>query len=521
MLTTGRRLTLFLWLFIFLLPLTAQQDSLLYQKITINDTLCNVEHALKIIEKQTRLSFSYNTGLINKKKTILLSARQEQLIDVLRQITDDNSLEYSIIGRHLVIYRPVKTQAVNPESKVDSVYFFEIRGRVLDKKDGLPLPFSSIYIKGKSIGTISNEEGEFLLKLSSPEIGETLIISSIGYKDFTSPVSALVNTIADYSLKPDVVSIQEVIIRKMDPVSLLKNANGSIDQNYPQHPAVLTSFYRESIKRGNRYLTVSEAVLENFKSSYTGVGTDQVKILKGRKSDDLSRQDTIMLRLKAGLGTMLLLDVVQNRPEFLKQEFLNEYNFKLADIVIDEGRDNYAVEFAPKPGSDAIYSGRIIIDIRDMAFRWVEFYVSPERLAQATKLFIVKKPGNLVVRVLNAHYKIAFRKSGSKYYLNLIRAETEFRIRNKRQITGSTYSTKLEMAVTAIDTLDADRFPQRQTARLNEFFSDQVGNYDETFWGEYNFVTPEESLEHAIIKLQRAQAEKKKENMQEQDANKN
>ncbi|MFO7371126.1 MAG: carboxypeptidase-like regulatory domain-containing protein [Bacteroidales bacterium] len=520
MLTTGRRITIFLWLFIFLPPLAAQ-DSILYQRVTIKDTLCTVEQALRIIEKQTHLSFSYNTGLINKKKTILLSARQEPLIDILRQITDDHSLEYSIIGRHLVIYRPVRTLAINPESKIDSVYFFEIRGRVLDRKDGLPLPYSSIYLRGKSIGTISNEDGEFLLKLNSSEIGETLIISSIGYKDFSSPVTSLVNSTADYFLKPDVVSIQEVIIRKIDPVSLLQNASVSIKKNYSQRPALLTSFYRETVKRGNRYLTVSEAVIENFKSSYTGLGSEQVKILKGRKSDDLSRQDTVMLKLKGGLGTMLLLDVVQNRPEFLTPEFLDDYNFKLADIVIDEGRDNYAVAFSPRPGSDAIYSGRIIIDIRDMAFRWVEFYVSPERLAQATKLFIVKKPSNLVVRVLNAHYKVAFRKAGSKYYLNLIRAETEFRIRNKRQITGSTYSTRLEMAVTDIDTLNADRFPQRQTARLNEFFSDQLGTYDEAFWGEYNFITPEESLENAIIKLQRAQAEKKEESGMEQDNSNN
>ncbi len=520
MVTTGRRLALFFWLFIFLPPLAAQ-DSLLYQKVTIKDTLCTVEHALKIIEKQIRLSFSYNTGLINKKKSILLSARQEPLIDILKQITDDQSLDYSIIGRHLVIYRQVRTLAINPESEADSVYFFEIRGRVLDRKDGLPLPYSSIYLRGKSIGTISNEEGEFLLKLSSSEIGETLVISSIGYKDFASPLTSLVNSTADYFLKPDVVSIQEVIIRKIDPVSLLQNASGSIRKNYSQRPTLLTSFYRETIKRGNRYLTVSEAVLENFKASYTGVGADQVKILKGRKSENLSRQDTVMLKLKAGLGTMLQLDVLQNLPEFLTSDFLGDYNFKLADIVIDEGRDNYAVAFSPRPGSAAIYSGRIIIDIRDMAFRWVEFYVSPERLAQATKLFILKKPANLVVKVLNSQYKVAFRKTGSKYYLNLIRAETEFRIKNKRQITGSTYSTRLEMAVTNIDTLNADRFPQRQTARLNEFFSDQLGNYDESFWGEYNFITPEQSLENAIIKLQRAQAEKKEESGMEQDNSNN
>ena len=45
--------------------------------------------------------------------------------------------------------------------------------------------------------------------------------------------------------------------------------------------------------------------------------------------------------------------------------------------------------------------------------------------------------------------------------------------------------------------------------RLNEFFVDQVGAYDESFWGEYNFITPDESLENALVKLNKAQAVRK------------
>jgi hypothetical protein len=92
---------------------------------------------------------------------------------------------------------------------------------------------------------------------------------------------------------------------------------------------------------------------------------------------------------------------------------------------------------------------------------------------------------------------------GSKYYLHLIECETEFRIRERHQISGSVYHTGLEMAVTEVDTLNAGRFRYRETARLNEFFTDQLGAYDESFWGEYNFISPEESLEEALVKLGR------------------
>ena len=61
----------------------------------------------------------------------------------------------------------LKHCTVNPDSKTDTVYYFEISGKVMDTEERQPLPFSSIYLVGKAIGTISNEEGEFLLKFSS------------------------------------------------------------------------------------------------------------------------------------------------------------------------------------------------------------------------------------------------------------------------------------------------------------------------------------------------------------------
>ncbi|MBN1791582.1 MAG: carboxypeptidase-like regulatory domain-containing protein [Bacteroidales bacterium] len=495
---------IFLFLVLGSLSLTAQ-DSLLYRELTLPDTVCTVESAFRSIERQTGLSFSYNSDLISKKRIVTLQAGQLRLIDVLKRILNDPGLDYTIIGRHLVIFKPIKSLASNPESPTDSVNYFEIRGRVLDRNDRQPLPYSSIYLNGKAIGTVSNNDGEFVLKLSSRFIYDTVNISCIGYKNITSPVASLINTNRDYLLKTDVVSIQEVVIRKVSPVLLLQSATEKIRENYPQRPSVLTSFYRETVQQGNRFMMVSEAVLENFKSGYHGTGiADQLKILKGRKNEDISSEDTIVLKLKAGLNTMLMLDVVMNMPDFLTGESTAEYNYRLSDIVIDNGQDNYAIEFSPKSLSlTSFYSGRILLGIKDLAFKWVEFYVDPEQLERATNLFVVKKPSFLKVKVLKAHYKVAFRESSGKYYLHLIQAETEFRVRNKNKLSGSVYKMALGMVVTDIDTENASRFPFREAAKPNEFFTEQVGEYDESFWGEYNFVTPDESLENALVRLSR------------------
>jgi hypothetical protein len=504
----GNRLFAFLIICLAGLQQAAAQDSLLMQRILLPDTTCSVETAMKLIEQRTALSFSYNTGIINKNRVITLTRKPDELLHLMKKAFDDPQLGYSIIGRHIVVYQTRKVLSVNPDTRQDSVYFFEIRGRVLDKSDKQPLPYSSIYVSGTTMGTVTNDDGQFQLKLNSKYLPDTVIISCIGYKRIQAPVSFFINANQDYLLKPDVVSIQEVIIRKISAVSLLQSATEAVAVNYPIKPAVLTSFYRESIKKGNRYMMVSEAILENYKPGYERTAAnDQVKILKGRKSQDTNTKDTVILKLKAGLNTMLLLDVVKNMPGFLTGENIEDYEYKMSDIVVDNGREQYAIEFRPRPNtSNTFYSGRILLDVRNLAFTWVEFYIDPERLDMATNNFIVRKPAYMKVKVLKADYRIAFKPVGNKYYLHLIQCETEFRIRDRHQISGSVYHTGLEMAVTDIDTLNVGRFKSRETAKLNEFFIEQLGEYDESFWGEYNFISPDESLEEALIKLGRTRS---------------
>ena len=125
-------------------------------------------------------------------------------------------------------------------------------------------------------------------------------------------------------LVPDYIPIQEVIIRKIDPVLLLRNAIENIPVNYSNRPSILTSFYRESVRESKRYVIVSEAVLQTYKSPYTKLyENDQIKIIKARKSQDINSADSVILKLKAGLSTTLLLDIVKNPANFLTNDGSN------------------------------------------------------------------------------------------------------------------------------------------------------------------------------------------------------
>jgi len=479
------------------------QDSLLCKPVTIESTLCSVDQAIKMIEKKTGLSFSYNSGVISKKKTVTLQAKNEPLIEVLKRMLDDETLTYSIIGKHLVIFR-VLDKSLSPafdDSMSQTV--IELTGRVLDKNDRSPLQYAMVYLSGTHTGIVTNEKGYFILRLKSRHLTDTLVISYIGYTPVRLPVHKVMQR-REFLLKPDFVSIQEVIIRKMNPVSLLLAAREKIGQNYPRSPMVLQAFYRELVKRDNRFMVISEALIEHYKAYPGSAGGDRIRIVKGRKTEQISPRDTLLLKLKAGLNTMILLDVVRNMPDFLSGESLSDYEYRLADLVVDNGRDCYVIEFKPKEMAPfTYYSGRIVLDARSLAYRSVEFEVAPEQLAGASPLFILRKPPYLKVKVLKASYRVSFRYTGETNVLQLIQCSTAFRIRNRNEFGGRTYETGIEMAVTDATHEGTERFKNRDTARLNEFFTDQVGVYDASFWGTFNFIAPDESLEEAIAKLSR------------------
>jgi len=477
------------------------QDDPLETRISLPDTSLTIGELLNIAEKVTSLSVSYNTSTIDRRKKITITATESSLKDLLASALEDPTLEIKTVGRHLVIYRPLVAESADPANNSAAISYFEIRGRVFDKALNQPLAFANIFLSGTSTGTISNQEGEFILKLDGIHINDTLNISFIGYKTQARPVSLLVNTERNYYLETEVISLQEVIIRKITHQNIIAMFISNIGNNYPSVPALLTTFYRETIKKGNRFMIVSEALLEIFKRPYGNFDTpDQIKIIKGRNSQDLSREDTLVLKLKAGLNSMLLLDVVKNLPSFVTEQ--EKYDYIFSDIVVEDGRENFAVDFSPsRYAADAYYTGRIYIDIDDYSLKKAEFSIDPSKLDDATRLFVLKKPPGIQVKLTKASYEVSFRSLNGKYYLYHISSNTGFMVKRARQLVGSTYHTLVEMVVTGVDTSGIQRFSNREVARTTDFTDSQFQGYDEGFWGEFNFLKPEDPLERAAGRL--------------------
>jgi len=481
------------------------QDTALYQIVNFPDTTCRLDDALKLIEQNISHYISYNTNIIPISKIVSLKATNDTLLSLLKIIIDDPDIQYKVIGNQIVIFNPlIESQPeANADLRKKSPSILTVVGKIKDVSNNDPIPFATIGLSGTTTGTITNSEGNFVFKLPQEFFEDTIFVACLGYKMKKIRYTDLDSGFCEILLQPDYIPIQEVIIRKTDPIYLLRLAIEKIPENYYTSPVNQTTFYRESIKRGNRYLIISEAVLEIYRSEFNDqFPFDQVKILKARKNIDIQRTDSVTLKLKAGLRTSLLLDIVRNRFDFLNEEFFPLYAYDMTDIIVDEGRYTYVIYFRQHLyTTPPHYEGRIFIDLESLAIRAFEFQIYPGTIEQAAKYLVIKKPRNLKVTPISAKYYVRYHQEKDKLYLAYILSDASFRIRWRNQLIAKLFNTRTEMAITHTETEDVSRFKSSQTTNIDDLFIDQVGGSDESFWGEYNYIKPDETLEEALIRI--------------------
>ena len=109
---------------------------------------------------------------------------------------------YEISGKKVYLKAKAASEATHQSGKVK-----KISGIIVDEK-GEPVIGASIAVKGTSLGTITNVDGEYTL-MGVPEKAE-VVISFIGYK--TRTFSAGDKALANITLKEDSELLEEVVV---------------------------------------------------------------------------------------------------------------------------------------------------------------------------------------------------------------------------------------------------------------------------------------------------------------------
>lgn len=200
---------------IFVLALCLFASGSIYsqnQKISIPKGTTTLQKVFQDIEKQTNMSVDYNQSKFDINKKIETKGQQKSLSSTLDEVLSGSGLTYKIEDGHILIIPMTDQQG---QIKSDQ----SIKGVVTDNS-GEPIIGANISVKGSTIGTVTDINGQFSLNVPG---NASILISYIGY----FPQEVRVGNKRDFSfvLKEDTKVLDEVVVIGYGTTSTRKMAS--------------------------------------------------------------------------------------------------------------------------------------------------------------------------------------------------------------------------------------------------------------------------------------------------------
>ncbi|MFN3554608.1 MAG: carboxypeptidase-like regulatory domain-containing protein [Bacteroidales bacterium] len=403
-------------------------------------------------------------------------------------------------------------------AQTDDPTFITITGTVKDARTKRPVSFANVYVPNTHIGTVANIDGDFTLKIQKSLNATSIGISHLGYRVASFSIEGRSSGQHEFLIEPHSITLQEVLVRPQNPRELIYRALEKRPENYATTPYMLTGFYRETIRQRRDYISISEAIINMYQSPIDAmVSQDRVKIVQGRKSANVKKADTLLLKLQGGPQVSIMLDVVRNADLLISPQTIDFYDYEFLDIVMIEDRTNYVIGFKPRLILPfALFEGKLYLEAENLAITMAEFSLDLSDRTKATQSFVLRKPARLRFTPTNTRYLVTYQEIDGKYHLNYIRSELEFFADWRRRLFRTGYTVMLEMAVTERVTGDIQPFPLREAFNPRSIFADMVPVYfEDDFWGDYNYIEPDQTIESAIRKLNRVFEREQSMNQQE------
>lgn len=374
-----------------------------------------------------------------------------------------------------------------------------VEGKLTDPQTKESIAFATIGIEGSSLGTSSNADGFFSIKIPASLNSEKLKIkiSSIGYDNVT-----LINPLGfqDVYMNHAITVLREAIIFGSDltAAGIAKKAFSRIKKNYNTKPFVYKNFYRHYCKEDTAYGRLIEAATEVYKRKGYKLqqpqpgNKDEVRVNQLRRSLDKTKVSNTHMPIAVypilgadfvGFQTKItsVINLFVPQDVSLLKAYFKQTDFKLEGITEFDGQQVYEIHYRINPHTlytsaatnRFTFTGKLFINTKDYAF------VKVETLRESKQ-----ETTNTVA---------LYKKYKGKYYLyHTIKEATQL-----SSVDGKTtfpHWSHIESITTDIQTEKFKKFKGKNPTREDLFNIP----YDSTFWNEYNILksTP---LEDKIV----------------------
>ncbi len=372
-----------------------------------------------------------------------------------------------------------------------------ITGKVTADDHGKPIAAASVVADDGHTATVTNEDGLFSLKVPKPT--RHVKVSCLGYATRTVEVPTDGRTL---NIKLHATAVTLNVILVADAEDVLRLAISNIPQNYAPLPLLQQCFYRETTRKGKKYIYVAEAITDMYKTPYSkDIYQDRVAIRKARRLVSTQASDTLGAKIAGGPVTPVNLDIVKNRDYLFSEEQLALYSFSMRPAPLSDGRAQVVVTIKPKRVADyALFMGDFYIDTETLAITHIDLELDMSNRDKATKFMLESKPFGVRFKPISLEIHINYRPDTSgKLSLNYIRSDVSFRCEWKRKLFASPYVVTSEMVVTDETSANVEPIKGRSSFHSRETLYDRVDYFsDPMFWEQYNIIEPSRSLEKGI-----------------------
>jgi hypothetical protein len=336
-----------------------------------------------------------------------------------------------------------------------------IRGRIVDSSTKEPVPYATIRVKGKTVGVIANADGDFYIPVWLESVGDTIVVSCIGYTTTRYPFKSLDHQIVnELPLVPVVTELKEVVVRARKRIrregeptteGIVARAIKNINVNYPQQPYSYLGYYRDYQVREGTYMNLNEAIVEVFDKGFPSndqLSTD-ISLFEYKKNMDFIRDTTMdvpydnkpnaydkarnkyipnaFLFSYGGneLSILRLHDAIRNfdRTSYsfvnvFSKDFLNNHYLKREEDVWLDTLALYCISFesmVTAAGRMNFAKGKIYIERRTFGIHKFEYAVYNKTMRE---------------NVLMYDIKVEYALHGSLLYLNYISFNNFFKTQN-------------------------------------------------------------------------------------------
>lgn len=405
--------------------------------------------------------------------------------------------------------------------------YITISGKIISKKENIPLPYAYIQLKGVALGTVSKPNGEFTIHIPKRYQNNYLQFSYLGYETKEIAIAKAIN------LNPLTVILQEsnTLLKEVTIESkkgltakqLLRKVLQKIPENYVQDSFLMTGYYRETLKENGVYIKYADASCQYFLTPYKGkkiaakhldkfnpksggistmnpmsmywgdrlhrghfngqtVKEDQVKMIEARASKNLSKHHMIA-NIEGGPLSLIGKDRIKYLRYFLDKKNLKKYTFVLSETLAEDGNWQYIITFKPQINTEVLEQIQQLKAANKTHKQWRMFnkhidkplagklYISPKNFAVTAIEYRIPQElkahfcgfTTMAIKHFDYSIQLEYQQINGKWFPKHIRQEDEFIVVDTVTNTTTPYAAISELSVLEIKNEAKNTFPKAET----------------------------------------------------------